>query len=101
MLLEEPSLIEDHLIRWTKLHHHQANESPSLHSDYGISQQPRQVPATEVEYQEWLEVILNYKKQMGKINVELGDYKKYIKNKPEKKRTSPSGLHLGIYKTLP
>lgn len=37
---------------------------------------------------------------MGKLYVDLDDYKKYIKEKLEKKLTSTSGLHLGIYKTL-
>ena len=37
---------------------------------------------------------------MDQIFVEFEEYKKYISKKPEKKRTSPSGIHLGIYKTL-
>ena len=46
VLLEDPVLIEDHILKWTKLHHHQANDSPSLHSDYGVSQSPCHVPGT-------------------------------------------------------
>ena len=38
---------------------------------------------------------------MGKLELALEDYKHYIKKNPEKKRTSPSGLHLGIYRTRP
>ena len=70
-LIEYPSQTEEHLLIWTKLHHNQENESPSLHLRFGISHQSIPVPVHELEYQEWLAVVLHTNKQMGKLEVAL------------------------------
>ena len=100
IMLEDPKAFEEHLLRWTMLHHHQANNSPCLHPLYGVYHQLETIPSTEQEYQEWLEVLPNEKSSIDKLDIKLEGYRLYRSKKPEKKRTSPSGLHLGIYKAL-
>ena len=75
-LIEDPSIIEEYLLIWTKFHHHQASASPSLHAEYGVSNSPAKIPANEVEYGEWLEEMLNTKMQMPILEVNFDEYKK-------------------------
>ena len=82
------------------LHNYQENGATSLHPSDGVDQNPSSIPENEREYQEWLDVLLNANYSMEKLGGKVEDYRQYINKKPEKKRTSPSGLHLGIYNSL-